>query len=67
MAMAECARCGREFTCVSNFDAHQSWTYSLIVGAHLVCVNPWVLGMAQNKYGRWYFPVAVAEGTPHAS
>lgn len=49
-----CGSCGRLFTALSGFDAHQSVDYRR--KDPVVCQDPASLGMEQNAYGRWYVP-----------
>lgn len=45
---AGCRGCGRVFTCVTAFDAHQRLTRQ-----GLVCLNPVEIGLHRKATGRW--------------
>lgn len=54
MSACTCSPCGREFTGLTAFDKHQDVDYSR--RTPVVCMDPAVLGMEQNPFGRWGFP-----------
>jgi hypothetical protein len=61
--MNKCTGCRQDFTGVTNFDAHQSFTKEgnrLVV----VCADPADLGMEKNDRGQWGKPgpLAFTEG-----
>ena len=59
MAISECARCGRVFTSVSGFDAHQEKHYG--TDTPVICLDPADVGLTiDNQTGRWHFPETAA-------
>jgi hypothetical protein len=55
MSLCTCAPCGRVFTSLSGFDAHQERRYD--TPQPVVCHDPATRGLvADEKTGRWHFP-----------
>jgi hypothetical protein len=47
-----CSGCKQDFTGVTHFDAHQSFTKKR--GVMIVtCADPSTIGLVQNEHGRW--------------
>lgn len=54
MSTAICSACGRDFTTVANFDAHQQWDYTKPNGSQLTCLDP---GSILDKHKRPRFKI----------
>lgn len=48
-AAAGCRACGRVFTCVTAFDAHQRLDRT----TGLVCLDPATVGLVRKQSGKW--------------
>lgn len=48
-----CRGCGRVFTGLTTFDAHQRMNHE---GEGVLCLNPESLGMEKKASGRWGYP-----------
>lgn len=60
MSASICVPCGREFSSVSAFDAHQRWDYTQPPGRQVSCYDPAALRdrdgeprFKVNRFGRW--------------